>query len=371
MKNKDFDKLIAKYLAGRCTPAERALVEQAYLESYQSPISSAKVDDVPERRQVVWAKLRNRSPVKRIRSWAIPYAAAVLVMIAGTWMLVGDSIINHRSTIVNEVDIAPGGNRATLILADGRSIQLDEAQSGIIVGEGISYLDGRQVVVDIKGKMENGEFNSITTPKGGTYQVTLPDGTKVWLNAGTTLRYPSRFLEDERIVSLEGEAYFEVEKLKKEKTPFKVITNNQVVEVLGTEFNITAYSDERETKTTLVEGAVRLSPFEGDKGTAINLKPGEQGITVGKQLTKTKVDINQYTAWKNGLFDFTDQSLEVVMRQLSRWYDIEVIYKGEIPQMEFFGKIYRDKNLSEVLKLLKSAQINFRVEEGRKLLIYN
>ncbi len=342
------------------------------------------------------------------------------MLLAVGWLLVDSRKSSVESLAATE--ILPGGNRATLTLADGRVIDLSSAQEGIVVGtENITYTDGSTLaavmVSEVEPSLQNRSDSStplrsaqndgltmlsLTTPKGGQYQITLADGSKVWLNSGSTLRYPSRVLEGSRDVFLEGEAFFDITAIqgtpkafgtpatslkssagaskadagaRVSRVPFKVRTSGQEVVVLGTQFNISAYADDPETKTTLVEGKVRVrvegvgARFTAPDNLGVTLSPGEQSTTRGAATTINTVDVSQYTAWKSGLFDFTDQSLETVMKQLARWYDIEVEYEGDVPQMEFYGKIYRNKNLSEVLELLKSAQIRFRIEAGRKLII--
>src|SRR5690606_13352531 len=188
-------------------------------------------------------------------------------------------------------DILPGGNRATLTLADGRTINLSEAQTGIVVGDGITYLDGTGVLDNSASSVST--IMSLSTPKGGTYQITLPDGSKVWLNANSTLKYPSRFGGKERVVELEGEAYFDVSQQSTANSrqasfvPFLVKTNNQTVEVLGTEFNISAYADDPVTKTTLVEGSVKVSAHAVNASTL--LKPGEQGLLLHDRIERKTV----------------------------------------------------------------------------------
>src|SRR5690606_28711202 len=214
-------------------------------------------------------------------------------------------------------DVQPGTNRATLAFADGRSIDLSEAHQGIIVGEEITYLDGSEVSEygAIHNRLAINE-QQLATPKGGTYTITLSDGTKVWLNAASILKYPARFSDRERVVTLEGEAFFDVTQQTqgtghlKRKIPFKVITNGQTVEVLGTTFGISAYPNE-ETKTTLVEGAVRLRPGSG--GSAVALVPGEQGVLAGGSIAKHEVNVSTHTAWKDGLIVLKGASVSTVI----------------------------------------------------------
>ncbi|WP_257668819.1 FecR family protein [Parapedobacter tibetensis] len=333
-------------------------------------------------------------------------AAAILLAVVGITVY---SVMRDRWLAVGEqaADIAAGGNQATLTLANGRTIDLSSEQSGIIVGDGITYTDGSFVISPEVGKSKSrkvgkSDLLSISTPKGGTYQITLPDGTQVWLNAASILRYPSKFDDKERVVELEGEAYFQVSSQlsaissqpsavgNKENQrsspqsassvfhlPFLVKTQAQTVEVLGTQFNILAYPDEPDTKTTLLEGSVRVMAGIDNP---ITLNPGQQAQTpnlTGRSkdliMAKTRIinnpDIDKVLAWKNGLFNFDGASLEEIMRQLERWYDIEVVYEKGIPDLAFIGEIERSLSLSEVLKGLKMSGVHFRLESGRRLIV--
>ncbi|WP_257667213.1 FecR family protein [Parapedobacter tibetensis] len=277
-------------------------------------------------------------------------------------------------------DIQPGGNRAILTLPDGRSIDLSEAQAGIVIGDGITYLDGSSVISE--QVHPSTRSLTLTTPKGGTYQITLPDGTKVWLNSASTLKYPSRFSGDERVVELEGEAYFEVSEVRKltnesgsrthkltgsQKIPFKVTSNGQIVEVLGTQFNVAAYPDESEVKTTLVEGSVRVVSTTNHQS-PVMIKPGEQATNRGATIEITTVDTDQYIAWKNGRFYFKRTPLEEIMRQVSRWYDVEVVYQHGIPKETFSGKVSRNVSLMGLLNILQVSAVKIRLE-GNRLIV--
>lgn len=271
-------------------------------------------------------------------------------------------------------DVHPGRNLATLTFADGQTIALSEAQKGIVIGQAISYLDGSAVTNKRENSLAGEKIVELklSTPRGGTYQLTLPDGTMVWLNAASTLKYPSRF-DKIRMVELTGEAYFEVSKqsssLPNSSTaaPFLVKTSTQTVQVLGTQFNVMAYSDEPSIKTTLVEGKVRIAST-GNAWLPTIMKPGEQAITSGANLNIAAVNIAQYTAWKEGRFYFNKTPLEEVMRQISRWYDIDVVYQQGIPKASFSGKVSRDASLAELLDILQQSAINIRLE-GRKLVV--
>jgi len=402
MDRKQAEALYKKYLAGEATPDERALIESAHyrwVKNQQTPGY-----DRDEVRASIQAKIAGEKPGlfpaisrrPRVRKLAwLPYAAAVLIAATvGIWLFFANPF--HTPTTFDAAEIAPGGNRATLTLADGKVIDLSETQTGIVIGEqDITYSDGASLGLSLRQLADRGRLDAIeelvlSTPKGGTYQVTLPDGSKVWLNSASSLTYPSRFEGDERIVELVGEAYFDVAKAKKQKSknaqkqawPFWVVSKGQRVEVLGTQFNIAAYPDEAETKTTLVEGRVQvaLSPFGGGRdgqrvgrGRTTILAPGEQAINTGQQLTKQEVDLYTVTAWQQGDFRFAED-LESIMKQVARWYDIEVSFKDEsLKQESVLAYVKRNRPLSEILTILQeSTGAKFAVrlsDQGKEVVI--
>jgi len=232
------------------------------------------------------------------------------------------------------------------------------------------------VVKDAKGKLEYKPlgsvlagkgalvYNRIQVPYGGQYQLELPDGTKVWLNAGSSLRYPVSFTGHERKVELTGEGYFEVAKNK--TMPFRVQTSKQVVEVLGTHFNINAYNDDPSVKTTLLEGSVKVT--QNTMGTFKMLKPGQQSVLKNNELQVKEADTEEAVAWKNGLFLFNDQSLDEIMHQVSRWYDLQIVFDDvSLKTQRFGGSISRFKNVSQLLQVLESTgSVHFKIE-GRRL----
>jgi len=401
---RDWNELYTRYLRKQCSPEEiRLLMEHFRIAGNDSELQSrisaelANTDiprvDTPETEAAfdriqyqlmerVSGRELNAAPRARWTRW-LPYAAALLITgLAGMWFLTGNWVANQDVVVVNAADIGPGGNRATLTLADGSTVNLSEAQSGIIVGEEISYLDGSVIIDNGQLTMDNDDapessLSSInyqlSTPKGGTYQITLSDGTNVWLNSASTLTYPAQFEGNERVVELEGEAYFEVRNetldmrletpLKSTGRPFRVISKGQTVEVLGTQFNISAYADEAEIKTTLVEGRVKVnaaeSPFEG-----LLLVPGEQAILTGTMMRKQQVDVEQFIAWKDGLFSFRETELHAVMSQLSRWYDVTIAYQDNVPTTHYYGAISRNESLAGVLELLQQSGLNFKIERA-------
>lgn len=299
------------------------------------------------------------------------YAAAAVVFLA---VSVSVFIIRNNSkpeTKAVAQIIRPGGNKATLTLSNGTRIVLDDARNGQIARQSnvnITKTANNQIVY---AAAENGDHqaaalqNTISTPNGGQYQIVLPDGTKATLNAATSLTYPTEFHGSERVVQLNGEAYFEVAKNK--KMPFRVMAGNQIVEVLGTHFNINAYTDEASVRTTLLEGSVKVT--SGDNSTLI--VPGEQAITSAGQtsdIIKRDVDVDKETAWKNGLFSFENEDLKSIMRQVARWYDVKITYAGNLPDEKFIGEIPRSSNLSDVFKILELNNVRFEVQ-GKTVIV--
>ena len=379
--DKKLAELLDKFQAGTCTPEEQRVLDEAFLRMGLHDRTNLSDEDFQRLKAIAWQpivdKAIRRPRVKRL-AW-VPYAAAILIAAtAVTWILFGDQIVNRQSEIVNVEDIAPGTNRATLTLADGRTIDLSEAQTGIVVGdERITYDDSTSVVMlTAREASPTPQTLVLTTPKGGTYQITLPDGSKVWLNAASTLKYPSHFTGNGRTVELTGEAYFEVAKAEKQKSknaqkqawPFWVVSKGQRVEVLGTQFNISAYPDELITKTTLVEGAVRLQA--GATGASVSLVPGEQGQLIDGTIQTRQVNTLKYTSWKDGLFYFRDAGIDEVVNQLERWYDVEVVYAGDKPTNQFTGEIPRNRHASEVLAMLQYFGVQYRIN-GKTITLSN
>lgn len=264
-------------------------------------------------------------------------------------------------------DIAPGRNGAILRLSDGSTIVLDSAQDGVISmqGSAVASKEGTQLSYANQGKGPMTTiFNTIETPRGRQFQLTLEDGTKVWLNALSSIRFPVVFNGRERPVEISGEVYFEVAKNKTK--PFIVNAGSTQIKVLGTHFNVNAYSDGNAIRTTLVEGSVMVSK---DKTTGI-LKPGQQAQLngSGKLSIQEHADLEETLAWKNGRIAFTNAGIEDIMRQVSKWYDVDVVYAGTVTKRTFTADISRNTNLSEFLKVLELSKIHFSIE-GRKLIV--
>jgi transmembrane sensor len=313
-------------------------------------------------------------PVRRV-PWRSIAAAAVLIgaLGSGVWWWAHTvkpgpaplAVVEHKPV---KATVAAGGNKAVLILDNGSTVTLDSARTGVLTTQGntrVIKLDGGRLAYAGEGTASNAVlYNTVRTPRGGQYQVALPDGSKVWLNAATTLRFPTAFSGKDRTVELAGEAYFEVAANKNQ--PFRVKVDDMKIDVLGTHFNVMAYDDEGSFHTTLLTGAVRV-----EEGTEARLlKPGEEARMSldTKNLTIAVADTDQVVAWKNGLFQFDGATLETVLRQVARWYDVDVRYEGTIPK-HFSGLISRGASLAEVLHVLdKTGKTRF-VLEGRTVVV--
>jgi transmembrane sensor len=305
--------------------------------------------------------------------------AACIILIAGLaaliWLKNEASPEQLQIVMQNELsnDATPGRQGAILTLANGQKVSLDSLGNGVVSVQGKSTVMIRDGKLVYDAAASNGEivYNTTTTPKGRQYQLVLPDGSQVWLNAASSITYPTAFSGNDRKVTVTGEAYFEV--AKDPTKPFRVSTSNSEVEVLGTHFNINSYGDDGAIKTTLLEGSIKFIR----QSQSVVLKPGQQvvamintaaGTASQKLAVRSGVDMDQVMAWKNGLFNFNHADLNTVMQQLARWYDIDVRYEGPIPSRKFKGEITRDLNLSQVLSLLEDVEVKFLIE-GKTLIV--
>jgi transmembrane sensor len=311
--------------------------------------------------------------------WLRVAAAAVLIgaVAAGTITMLAHKAQNPATTAQTQTpaagDIQPGSDKAVLTLADGSSIALDSAHAGQLTRQGstqvLKLADGRLKYKAAEGAVAvAASYNILATPKGGQYRLTLPDGSQVWLNAASSIRYPTAFTGAEREVEITGEAYFEI--AQNPSMPFKVRAVNRLgdadpmtIQVLGTHFNVNAYSDEDAVRTTLLEGSVKIKKGH-DSGL---LKPGQQAQLqpTGEIRWIPDADVEQAVAWKNGVFEFDGIELAAIMRQISRWYDVQVEYEGTIPTEPFTGRVSRNTTLSGVLKILKLSGIELTVNNNK------
>ncbi|AKD57008.1 FecR domain-containing protein [Spirosoma radiotolerans] len=399
--------LIAKYLKGELSDQEREELDAWIAQSDHNQALFARLtqksavagelekfgsSDKAEAWQRIIAETEynatNRQSYIGIR--LVPYvAAAVVLLIVGVLRYP----FNRQSQPTNPVaqqpiDFAPGSNKAVLTLADASKIILDDVADGQIARQADVIItktaDGQLLYGEssatASAKLSNTQpsYNTITTPRGGKFRIVLPDGSRVWLNAASSLKYPTKFMGNERVVTLTGEAYFEIIPQKnahKQALPFRVRSASQVVEVLGTHFNINSYADESSIKTTLLEGKVRViktSPHQAENSTEVILNPGEQAQLTADAKRRLnlirKVDLEETIAWKNGQFQFKDTDLPTIMRQISRWYDVKVDFQGKLPDTKFRGKISRDVPLSQIFQILQLSGINFIIE-GKKITV--
>ncbi|MBL7737550.1 MAG: FecR domain-containing protein [Chitinophagaceae bacterium] len=264
-------------------------------------------------------------------------------------------------------DAAPGQYRALLTLADGKQITLDQASVGELAREGGAAIVNKGGQLEYSREASVGEqvaYNTVSTARGESYPLVLSDGTRVWLNASSSVRFPTSFTGNERRIEISGEAYFEV--AKDPSKPFRVGVRNMTVEALGTSFDINAYTDESTINTTLVEGAVKV--YSGNA--VLRLAPGQQSrlLAEGRLQLEDKVNIDEIIAWKDGLFHFERADLASILRQFSRWYAVDIVYEGKVKPRRFFGIISRGSSLSDVLKMLEANDIRFKIE-GKKLIV--
>ncbi|WP_409142202.1 FecR family protein [Pedobacter helvus] len=318
------------------------------------------------------------APQQQLRTrklWTRIAAAASLLLIlgAGVFFYTKRDLVKPGTELAAVQDVAPGSNKAFLTLADGRRIELTGAGNGQLATQGglvLSKTADGQLVYEVKNDDGAAEdvmlSNTVETPRGGQYQVKLPDGTRVWLNAASKLEYPLNFKNaKERTVRLQGEGYFEVAKDK--LRPFVVRSAGQQVRVLGTHFNISAYGDEFSVKTTLLEGSVKVS-IEG-KAEGKVMVPGEQAVLTGGALKVSEVDVKEAAAWKNGEFIFEQETIGSIMRKLSRWYDVEVVYEDNLADKTFSGSMSRFETVSQVLSKIEMTDlVRFKVE-GRRIIV--
>ena len=388
MNTEEFKALVDKYLAGEASAEEeRALFSHYDKLQQQNPVWDAtRMGEEGEVQQRLYRNIVQQIKQREKRSIGAPlrWAMAASVMLAMLSSVLYFYWVPPKEEAVSEIagrlpagqGISPGGNKAVLTLADGARIVLDDAVTGELArqsGIRITKAADGQIIYQVADQAASDQapaikaYNTIETPKGGQYQVNLPDGTRVWLNAGSALRFPTRFAGRERQVDLQGEAYFEVAENK--AMPFRVLSDNQVVEVVGTHFNVDAYGDEGLVKTTLLEGAVRIRHRQHRQ--ARLLQPGQQALVreADQQIAVQDVDTEEAVAWKNGYFMFVEEDLKSIMRKLERWYDVEVEFVGEVEKLKFGGVISRSKSMEETLRILElTGNVHFKVA-GRRVTV--
>jgi transmembrane sensor len=373
MKQGIFTQLLNKYAEGTATAQENQLVEAYLTELEKGPVTPR----TPKQEAALQARLLKRiqntthhkkAPVISIRTWKIAAAAVILFAILGGYLYTTRQQPAEKPDIAITTDLKPGSDKAILTLADGRQIVLTDAANGAIASQGnvkVIKLDGQVSYQPSSNGQQPVLYNTITTPRAGQYQLILSDGTKVWLDAESSIRFPNAFTDAERKVELTGQGYFEV--AHNPKKPFHVAAADMDVQVLGTHFNIMAYQNEEAIKTTLLEGRVKVQKGAGPSAI---LKPGAQARLnrEGQLTTIADADLEQAMAWKNGIFQLQGTSIRELFRQIERWYDVDVIYQGTIPNEKLDGKIPRNVNASTVLAALQYTGIRFKIE-GKKIYV--
>jgi transmembrane sensor len=373
---KEFLNLTKKFLNGTATPAEIQLLEQYYDLFADEPdiIDQLAESEILESRLRTGItpkiSLKENKTVPFYRGTLMRAAAILIFVLAGTFFFYNrhkgqPGLITQNKP--HATDIAPGGNKAILTLANGSKLILNNAKNGDLSIQAGTRIVKQDSLISYNTTTANSSevsYNTITIPNGGQYQLILADGTKVWLNAASSLRFPTAFTGNKRTVELTGEAYFEVAKNKDK--PFNVKTATQTVQVLGTHFNINAYSNETNVKTTLLEGSVKVY----SANVSVMISPGQQSVleSNGSFEIKRNLDTDEIVAWKNGIFQFNEADIQTVMRQIARWYNIDVEFKGKLPDDLYRGKISRNVNVSQVLRILELSGINFTIE-GRKIIV--
>lgn len=385
MTNREFKELARKCHDNSASEEERIAFDHAYhlmLGRYTEwdreqmrDEETVKAEIYQSLTQRVILDQENKTPkVKKRRYFYVAAAVVLVVGLAGLFYFSKREANQVQQQFAVKQEVVPGKQGATLILASGEKIVLSSADKGQLAQEAgviITKTADGQLVYEIKNQSDSkkGQQNTLSTNKGETYQVRLPDGSMVWLNAASTLRYPVSFSGlKTRSVELDGEAYFEV--AKNETLPFVVYTDREVVKVLGTHFNMSSYQDESISRTTLIEGKVSVSPNgKSDTGQLKVLKPGEQGEVLQGNIDVKKVNTEEVIAWKNDEFMFNNEDIRSVMNKISRWYDVEIVYKTSAKNVLIWGSISRFKSITDVLKLIElTGSVHFKVE-GRRVFV--
>lgn len=385
-----FTQLLDKYLTQTITAEEQKVFFELVQSKKHVPELEAVVAEAlgntaydvaedPVLRDILFERIleQRERPVRHIplyRRWG--WAAAILLLLGGSIYFYTTSTKNEKPGIVQHQNIFPGTNKAMLTLSDGTVIPLDSAANGAIAQQGnaaVIKLANGEIRYDVKGIAEGKMMmNTMSTPNGGQYNLVLPDGSKVWLNAASFIIYPAVFAGSERTIKVSGEVYMEIAKDK--NRPFLVDVNGKsTVQVLGTSFNINAYTNEGKIKTTLVDGSVRvinLKKSDRHTGQGVTLHPGQQAVidNCTEEISMLPASIDQVLAWKNGFINFESGSIQEIMRQIERWYDVDVKFEGPLPAASIGGRMDRGVQIADLMEFLNNVGIRSRLE-GRTLIL--
>lgn len=371
MQQEEIDQLLQKYHKGTCTATEIAFLESWYAQwNKDIPITLTAEElhedllSIKEMTTTLQPKIKH----KKLKQGFLVAASLFLILSTGLYFYIQIQIKKKSAYNLALHDVKPGSNKAIVTLANGQKLNLNSLKGGIVIEDSeLTYNDGTPVIPAQKGT-EQPEPLIVSTPKGGQYQITLSDGTRVWLNAASSLKFPSTFSRlKERLVELSGEAYFEVK--YDAKQPFRVYTPTQIAEDLGTAFNINSYSDEPYTKTTLVEGSMQVqSSKDKQVRKPLVLKPSQQAsLDAAGMINISQVNTNEAIGWKNENFIFDGEDLKSAMRKIARWYNVEVVYESDAnSNLILEGLVSRKSNLSEVLKWIETVgNVHFKIKERR------
>ncbi len=367
--------LAEKYLNGNATEVEKEALHDWYNhvnEGDTEIVVSAQADSLNETKARILSQLQQQiardkkpeTPVVPMRWKWLPWVAAAFIIItAGTYLLQQPFKQEKTSAVL---PIAPAGNKAMLTLGNGTVVDLNATTDGAITEQGGTTVNKQQalLIYDADNGGAQPAINKLSVPKGGKYRLILPDGTKVWLNAASELQFPTAFTGAERLVELKGEGYFEV--AADAEQPFIVKTTGLRVEVLGTHFNVKAYADEPTINTALLEGSVKIMTATGSS----LLKPGDLAkVAADNHISITQdADLNLAVAWKDGFFAFRNGDIAVILREIGRWYDVEINYEGPVTRRRFTGKVSRSYSLAETLSILEASDLHFR-QSGKKIIV--
>ncbi|NMN36181.1 DUF4974 domain-containing protein [Pedobacter riviphilus] len=377
MNQIELQSLLEKYLKGNCTPNEIVLLESWYLAKSKQDKLPIEEKELLLYKELIWQNIQpnidviEKPATNHYRFWiGISVAASITfaLFIGGYYLIRYQS--KERASAQLKQDILPGTNKAILVLSNGKQISLASVQAGVIAQEGSITVKKQGTNILSYKQLSSGNigkslaYNTISTPNGGQWPVIeLPDGTRAFLDAASSISFPVSFSK-ERKVAITGQVYFEV--VHDSKKPFRVTVKGITIEDLGTSFNINAYDNESAIKTTLIEGSVSVAK----RNQTLIIKPGEQALASAgnENILAKQVDVDEIIAWKNGLFQFNHTNIDVVMRQIARWYDVEIVYKEDVSDISFTGSLSRNLKLSKSLQILSITGLHFKIE-GEKIII--